>query len=247
MSDSDLQTSVSNSQSTSSRGERIANIGTLVSAVMASSCCWLPLVLLAMGVSGVGIASTLEAYRPVFLVVTFGFLGAAFYFTYRPRKAAAEIGNDGCASQPTAAVGCCATTGKRRFNMNSMNKMMLWLVTILAVALMLFPSYIGALLATGDGKDVTAEMNRAVIQVEGMTCDGCAATVAQAIRSVPGVQAVTVSYKKREAIVGTNSAQPVPVDKILVALEEAGYGGTIVAGSVRHAPSKPAANTEGTE
>lgn len=239
MSDSDLQTSVSNSQSTSSRGERIANIGMLVSAVMASSCCWLPLVLLAMGVSGVGIASTLEAYRPVFLVVTFGFLGAAFYVTYRPRKAAAGIGNDGCASQPTAAVGCCATTGKRRFNMNSMNKMMLWLVTILAVTLMLFPSYIGALLATGDGKDVTAEMNRAVLKVDGMTCEGCSALVADAIRDVPGVLAVEVDFNKGEVVVGAEACCPVPKDRIVVALEKAGYGGNFVVDSAVSIPGSP--------
>lgn len=42
----------------------------------ASSCCWLPLVLLAAGVTGAGIAAALEAYRPLFVVVTFGFLAA---------------------------------------------------------------------------------------------------------------------------------------------------------------------------
>ena len=71
-----------------SRGELVAKIGTVVSAIMASSCCWLPVLLLAVGVSGAGIASTLQAYRPVFMGVTFGFLGMAFYFTYRPRTAA---------------------------------------------------------------------------------------------------------------------------------------------------------------
>jgi len=63
------------SHSLSSRGETIAKVGTVVSAIVASSCCWLPLVLLAVGVSGAGIASTLEAYRPLFIVVTFSFLG----------------------------------------------------------------------------------------------------------------------------------------------------------------------------
>ena len=70
-------------------GERIAKVGTIISAVLASSCCWLPLLLLAVGVSGAGLASALGAYRPVFMVVTFGFLALAFYFTYRPRRAAA--------------------------------------------------------------------------------------------------------------------------------------------------------------
>ena len=66
----------------------MAKIGTVVSAIMASSCCWLPVLLLAVGVSGAGIASALEAYRPLFMVVTIGFLAMAFYFTYRPKHAA---------------------------------------------------------------------------------------------------------------------------------------------------------------
>ena len=241
MSESHLQTRVSNSQSSPSRGERIAKIGTLVSAVMASSCCWLPLVLLAVGVSGVGIASTLEAYRPVFLVVTFGFLSAAFYFTYRPRKAPAGFGNDCCAAQPTVAEGCCATTGKRRFSMNSMNKIMLWLVTILAVAFLLFPSYVGAFLETGDGREVAADMNRAVLKVDGMTCEGCSALVADAIRDVPGVLAVEVDFNKSEAVVGTEACCPVPEDKIVVALKKAGYGANFVEDST---VSTPGSGTE---
>ena len=83
------------------RGEKIATAGSLFSAVMASSCCWLPLVLLAFGVSGAGIASTLEAYRPVFMVLTFGFLGTAFWFAYRPKKTG-TAGPDNCCSVQTA-------------------------------------------------------------------------------------------------------------------------------------------------
>src|SRR5262245_35908569 len=101
---------------------------------MASSCCWLPVLLLAVGVSGAGIASALEAYRPVFMVVTFGFLGMAFYFTYRPRPR--PIGAADCCAPPQpAAVDCCsqapatmpsAATAPRRFNMMAVNKIMLW-------------------------------------------------------------------------------------------------------------------------
>lgn len=86
--------------SSSGRGEKIAKIAALVSAVMASSCCWLPLLLLAVGVSGAGVASALEAYRPVFIVVTFTFLAAAFYFTYHPRRAVADGAHDCCSPQP---------------------------------------------------------------------------------------------------------------------------------------------------
>jgi len=213
--------------SSTGRAEKIAKFGTLASAVMASACCWLPLVLLAVGVSGAGIASTLETYRPLFIVVTVGFLGAAFYFTYRPRKADAAA-HGCCASAGPEAETCCSPTGKRRLSMMTMNKVMLWAVTVLAVAFLFFPSYVGLLFGTGDAAAVTENMNRAAFQIDGMTCEGCATTVAQAIRQVPGVAAVEVSYEKRRAVVGTEAGRPLPKHEILKALKDAGYSGSVM-------------------
>ena len=59
-------------------------IGSVVSAVFASACCWLPLLLLAAGMSGAAVAAAFERYRPAFLSLSFALLGAAFYFAYRP-------------------------------------------------------------------------------------------------------------------------------------------------------------------
>ena len=228
MNHTNVQSKSASSTPSTSRGEMIAKVGTVISAIMASACCWLPLVLLTVGVSGAGIAATLEAYRPLFMVVTFGFLGAAFYFTYRPKKAVAEGGHGCCAPEVTSGEACCAPATKGRFSMITFNKAMLWVVTLLAVAFLFFPSYVGALLGTGNENAVTKDMNQAVIKVDGMTCEGCAATVAQAIRGVPGVRAVAVSYEKREAIVGTEHSQQIPKVEILAALQKAGYGGRFV-------------------
>lgn len=211
----------------SNRGEKIAKIGTVVSAIMASSCCWLPLVLLAVGVSGAGIASALEAYRPPFIVVTFGFLAAAFYFTYRPKKAVAEGGHGCCATGTEESDGCCTPASQRGFNVMALNKAMLWVVTLMAVAFLLFPSYVGALFGTSNDAAVTANMKQAVFTIEGMTCEGCATTVAQAIKGVSGVSAVTVNYEQKQATVGTDACCPVPRDEILKALAESGYVGHI--------------------
>ena len=135
---------------------------------MASSCCWLPVLLLAVGVSGAGIATALEAYRPIFMVVTFGFLGMSFYFTYRPRPAAAaDKAAADCCSQ-TASVG---TPRPSRFNMLAFNKVMLWAVTLMAVVFLFFPQLVTGLLNT-DSNKITADMTRTEIQVIGMTCYG---------------------------------------------------------------------------
>ncbi|MCA9145470.1 MAG: cation transporter [Planctomycetaceae bacterium] len=209
------------------RGELIAKVGTVISAIMASTCCWLPLLLLAVGVSGVGIASILEAYRPVFIVVTFGFLSAAFYFTYRPRHTTTAEG-DCCESQATANPNCRDGISNRRLGLMSVNKVMLWLVTILAALFLFFPNYVGVFLGTGDGQTVTPNMTQTTIRIEGMTCEGCSAVVAKAIRKVSGVLAVEVNYEERRAVVGTEACCPVPDDEILAALKSAGYSGIMV-------------------
>ena len=130
---------------------------------MASSCCWLPVLLLAVGVSGAGIASTLEAYRPLFMVVTFSFLGMAFYFTYRPRRAANAMAD--CCSPSAEAVG------QRRFNMLAFNKVMLWTVTAMAVVFLFCPQFVTGLIGTGSDK-ITADMTRTEVKIVGMTCYG---------------------------------------------------------------------------
>jgi mercuric ion transport protein len=130
---------------------------------MASSCCWLPPILIVMGVSSAGMIQALETYRPLFMVVTFGFLGTAFYFTYRPHRAVAGGAEDCCA--PISA------TGKRRFNMMALNKVMLWGVTVMAVVFLFFPGVVTGMFAPDPG-EFTAGMDRTFFTVEGMTCEG---------------------------------------------------------------------------
>lgn len=207
-------------RSKTSIGELIAKVGTLISAGVASACCWLPLVLLALGVSGAGIASALETYRPLFIAVTVLFLGAAFYFTYRPRKAAADSAHED-------GEACCPTPTQNRFPMMTFNKVMLWVVTALAIALLLFPSYVGVFVGGGD-RPVSNSLNRATIKIDGMTCEGCSAVVASAIRTVPGVREVAVDYKTGEAVVATEARHPIPKEQILTALKTAGYKGTFI-------------------
>jgi copper chaperone CopZ len=215
-------------QSTS-RGEKVAKIGVIISAIMASSCCWLPLLLLAVGVSGAGIATTLEAYRPFFIAVTFGFLAAAFYFTYRPRNSTANRDHDCCTTGEIK--DCCSPATKGGVNMMAVNRVMLWVVTVLAVAFLFFPNYVGVLLG-GNGSQVTANMNRTVLTIEGMTCEGCSTIAAQAIRRVPGVLAVEVSYEDGQAVVGIDACCEFPRDKVLKAIEDAGYTGAVARTSV---------------
>ncbi len=244
MDDTIIQTAAT-SPDNNNKGESIAKVGTILSAIMASSCCWLPLLLLAVGVSGAGIAATLEAYRPLFTIVTFGFLGAAFYFTYRPKKTVIDGKEGCCATQPVSGEDCCASSGKGWFSIMSLNKLMLWGVTVMAMAFLFFPSYVGAFLG-GDKKTVTEKMKQTVIKIDGMTCEGCSGIVAEAIQSVLKVQAVEVSFEKREAIVGTEICCPVPKKEILAALTKIGYTGTFIDSNETTQLASPSGKTDKT-
>jgi mercuric ion transport protein len=62
-------------------------------AVLASSCCIGPLVLLTLGVSGawIGNLTMLEPFKPIFIAITMLFLGLGFWQVYlKPKKVCAE-------------------------------------------------------------------------------------------------------------------------------------------------------------
>jgi mercuric ion transport protein len=65
--------------------ERFAATGGVVGALLASSCCILPLVLITLGASGpwIGKLTALKAYQPLFVGLTAAFLGYGFWHVYR--------------------------------------------------------------------------------------------------------------------------------------------------------------------
>ena len=75
--------------------KRIAATGSVIGAILASSCCIVPLVLVTLGASGawIGNLTVLEPYKPVFATVTFVFLGFGYWQVYRKREVACEEGS----------------------------------------------------------------------------------------------------------------------------------------------------------
>ncbi len=69
--------------------KRLLAAGSLVGAVLASSCCIAPLVLLTLGISGawIGTLTALAPYQGLFTVVGLVCLASGFWFVYwKPRK-----------------------------------------------------------------------------------------------------------------------------------------------------------------
>ena len=96
----------------------------VAAAFVSALCCAGPILAVAIGVSGAGLASTFEPLRPYFLVATALFLGAGFWLLDREEKKACEPGR------------MCADPAVRK-----RMKIMLWAATAIAIVFATFPSW----------------------------------------------------------------------------------------------------------
>lgn len=92
--------------------------GSVLGAVLASSCCIVPLALVTAGVSGawIGNLRALEPYKPYFAAVTVILIGLGFWHVYFKAKPACESG------------AYCARPESSR-----LTKTALWLATVLVL------------------------------------------------------------------------------------------------------------------
>ena len=106
--------------------------GGVLGAIVASSCCLLPLALFGLGATGawIGALSSLAPYQPIFVVITVGFLVCGFWLVYRKPKI------DG------AEGSYCA----RPVVSPRIVKSALWGATVLVVAAAAFPYFAPLLL-----------------------------------------------------------------------------------------------------
>jgi mercuric ion transport protein len=107
--------------STSSK-TALSTAGGVAAALGSTLCCAGPLVAVLLGVSGAGLARTFEPLRPVFVLGTVAAFGYAHWTLHRAEAQACEPGS------PCAAPRVRAWT-----------KWTLWIGTVLAVPLLLFP------------------------------------------------------------------------------------------------------------
>ncbi len=99
----------------------LAASGGVVAAVASTLCCAGPLVAVALGLSGAGLAATFEPLRPYFVAGTVLALGFGFVVLRREEKLACEPG-----------TLCASPIGRRRM------KWALWIATIVSIPLLTF-------------------------------------------------------------------------------------------------------------
>lgn len=159
-------------------------LGAMFSALLASACCWLPLTLLLFGASAAGVAGFFESYRPWFLGISAVLLAGGFYVAYFRRNE--------CAPGSACAV---PRPGLQRFN-----RTMLWIATAATLALAVFPIY-ARYFVPQSATTSSASINGTALDlnIQGMTCEACAAGLQESLRRVPGVLAAEVNYKDKSA------------------------------------------------
>ncbi len=191
-----------------------ATAGAVVSAILSSACCWLPLLLIAFGASAVGVSGFFEAHRFGFLTATGVLLAVAYYLVYfRKTK---------------CAPGSACDTPNRSFT--RFNKIMLTVATVVVVLFAAFPNYVGVLVGGGDNAAATVAVGGShLFQIDGMTCKGCAAKLQSRLAKVPGALRAEVFYESKTASVFFDSAVAAPKDhEIQQAIEEAGFRGALL-------------------
>lgn len=103
--------------------------GALLAAAGASVCCVLPVVVALAGVGSAAFGAMFEPYRPYMIGATVLLLGFAFYRAYRPQQAECAPGES-----------CAMPENRRR------QRLLLWIVAVVAGLLLTFPYYINLIL-----------------------------------------------------------------------------------------------------
>ena len=183
----------------------------LLAALAASLCCITPLLAVVGGLGGIASSfAWLEPYRLYLVALTVAVLGFAWYRQLRPAPAA----------------DCCVFPVKRPVLQSAG---FLAFVTVLAALLLAFPYYGARLYPTAKpaAPVVTANGIAPVwkirtYRIQGMSCEACAHHIERAVRQVPGVQSVAVSYDQATAQVRFDAAhvQPAQVEN---AINSTGY------------------------
>ncbi len=184
--------------------ENLVNIGSVLTAFLASVCCIGPIVLAALGLGGVGLATGLEAYRPYFLTATVIFLAAGFYFTYRKREV-------------VCADGSCEVRGAGKWS-----KISLWFVTVLVIFFVAFPYINWSSDQAVAGGLSSTELRSITVSIEGMTCESCNVAVETAVKKLDGVQQVTANFQSGSAQVRFDPQKVKPA-QITGAIDGLGY------------------------
>ena len=185
--------------------------GSTVAAIGSKICCIGPL-MLGVGLGASGAAAIIEPFRPYLLGVAILSLAYSFYRVYFRREKCDD--GSSCAAKQAGKT----------------TKAFLWITAFVVTAVAFLPFYVGYLAAASTSQNETSafsatenETNKTVvIEVEGMTCEGCAMTINQTLRKMKGIVSAEARFKDKNVKVVYNPQQ-ITLDEIKQAINALGY------------------------
>ncbi len=182
----------------------------IFSAILASSCCIIPLILLALSLIGIGslglsgISTTVGNLKWFLMPVAIVGLGYSYSKFFKEKKECKS-----CA---------CEMVGKKT------NLTFLAISTILVSTFIIFSiyPYLFAKEKSVTANQLISGLKQSHLKVEGMTCATCTFTVERTLESVPGVKKVWVGLKEKKAIVDYDP-KLVQKENLLKAINNVGY------------------------
>lgn len=195
----------------------------VLSALAASSCCWLPVVLVSLGAGSlVAISGYIKTVRLPVAIVAVLSLWYGFYKVYR--KSGKNTAEKFCCE--IEEPSCCATSSKG----NLTSKISLWIATIFVAVMLFFPqiitSFILSSCSPSQSEKEYPQKELKIISVkiiEGLHCPiGCPTRVKAAVEGLSYVKDVEVLFKEKKAVLTVDN-ETVNKEEIINKFEDAGF------------------------
>lgn len=183
----------------------------VLTAIGASLCCITPVLAVLAGSTGLASSfSWMEPFRPYLIALTIIVLLYAWWDKLKPKKA--DI--------------ACACDANKEGNLSFWySKTFLAIVTVFAAVMLSFPLWGGALIKSNKPKTFVVNKKNILtkeINIEGMSCQACEATVEKVGRDIEGVVSIKASVNKKRAIVSYDKSKT-DVKSIMHAIGTTGY------------------------
>jgi len=182
----------------------------IFAAVGASLCCITPVLAVLAGSTGMASSfSWMEPFRPYLIGLTVFVLAYAWWDKLKPVKADIE-----CACDPDE-------DGKVSFWYSTK---FLAIITIFSVLMLSFP-YWGDAFISSNQKGISIEkqnVQNIKIDIEGMTCKACEATIEKVVLETGGVGSVKASSEDKNAMISFDRTKTT-IDEIAKAIATTGY------------------------
>jgi copper chaperone CopZ len=182
-----------------------------LTAIGASLCCITPVLAVLAGSTGFASSfSWIEPFRPYLITLTVLVLAYASWDKLNPKKQEIQ-----CACEPDEA-------GKVSF---SYSTTFLVFVSVFSAVMLSFPYWGDALIKSERTQSVVtnkSDLFKKTIQIKGMTCGSCEATVEKVAMDIEGVVSAKASTKNKNAVIEFDKSKT-DMHTIMKAIATTGY------------------------